>query len=370
MTNGQGTCLLGALLTAVVLHSPAQTHPPPEPQTSSAQQQLPDSPGKETVQKLCGSCHSANIVLGRGKTREEWGEVVASMISRGAKGTQAEFGQVVDYLTRNLPPKVAPGASKTSRRRGGGGGLSAGPDDKQVVDPVIAAQGKTLYDARCVACHGPKARGTENGPDLVRSLVVIHDRYGSKVGPFVRQGHPGQSAGANATYTQAQIEALSHFLHEQLNDTLRSGPYSKVLNVLTGDPKAGAAYFDGAGGCKGCHSPAGDLAGIASKYDPPTLQQRMLFPQTIGFSSGAVTVSKPVMVTVTVPGEAPVSGTLEKIDDFDVSMRDDSGQYHSWKRTPDLKIERRDPYAAHFELLDRYTDKDIHDLVAYLETLK
>jgi hypothetical protein len=142
-----------------------------------------------------------------------------------------------------------------------------------------------------------------------------------------------------------------------------------VLNVLTGDPKAGEAYFNGAGHCASCHSPSGDLAGIASKYDPPTLQQKFLFPRTLSFAPGAAP-PKPVTVTVTTPDGQSVTGVLDKIDDFDVSLRDSSGEYHSWKRTPDLKIQKHDPYAEHIEMLDQYTDKNVHDIVAYLETLK
>jgi len=112
-----------------------------------------------------------------------------------------------------------------------------------------------------------------------------------------------------------------------------------------------------------CHSPAGDLAGIGRRYDPITLQQRTLFPR--GAPGG-----KPTEVTVTPAGGRPVSGTLERIDDFNVSLRDSSGEFHAWRRTPQLKVELRDPYAAHSELLDRYTDADIHNIVAYLETLK
>jgi hypothetical protein len=196
----------------------------------------------------------------------------------------------------------------------------------------------------------------------------LHDRYGSALGPFLLAGHPTKSQAAALTHTQ--IEELSHFLHQQLNDTLRSGPYSKVLNVLTGDPKAGAAYFNGAGGCNQCHSPSGDLAGLAHKYDPPTLQQRFLFPMVVSFTQGGRGETLPITITVTAPGQSPVTGTLDKIDDFDVSLRDSSGEYHAWKRTPDLQIERKNPYAGHIALLDRYTDKDIHDVVAYLETFK
>jgi cytochrome c oxidase cbb3-type subunit III len=362
MTNAKRVRLLGAVLaTAASLGAQTQSKP--------AQQELPNAPGKQTVQKVCGSCHSASIVLGRGMTHEEWSEVVAGMISRGAKGTQNEFSQVVDYLASNLPPKKAAAGAAAPRRKGGGG-FTVGPDDKQIVDVEAADRGRKTYNARCVACHGPKARGTGEGSDLVRSLTILHDRYGNEIGPFLRKGHPKQSSTTSASLTKTQIADLSHFLHQQLNDTLRSGPYSKVLNVLTGDPKAGAAYFNGAGTCSTCHSPTGDLAGIASKYDPPTLQQRFLFPRMIGFGRRSIAVSKPVTVTVTPAGEPAVSGVLDKIDDFSVSLRDASGEYHSWKRTPDLKVEKNDPYAAHIELLDKYTDKDIHDVVAYLETMK
>jgi hypothetical protein len=167
------------------------------------------------------------------------------------------------------------------------------------------------------------------------------------------------------------VADLSHFLHQRLGDTLRSGPYSKVLNVLTGDAAAGAAYFNGAGKCSGCHSPTGDLAGIAKRLDPPTLQQQFVFPQARGGRGrGAASTAKPVTVTVTSSSGVAVTGVLIALDDFNVSLRDSSGDYKSWKRTPGLRIEKHDPYQAHIELLDQYTDKNIHDVVAYLETLK
>jgi mono/diheme cytochrome c family protein len=236
----------------------------------------------------------------------------------------------------------------------------AGPADKQIVDPVAADRGKTIYIAECITCHGAKARGTENGPDLVRSVIVLRDRFGSEIGPLLRKGHPTQSNTPSASFSQLQVADLSHFLKQRVNDTLRSSPSYQVQNVLTGDAKAGAAYFNGAGRCSTCHSPTGDLAGIATRLDPPTVQQRFLFPRR----------TKPVTVTVTPPAGAAISGILERFDDFDVSLRDSSGQYRSWKRTPGLKIEKHDPLAVHNQLLDEYTDKNMHDIVAYLETLK
>jgi mono/diheme cytochrome c family protein len=349
-------------------------------QSPKARLQFPDAPGKETVQKVCGSCHGAEVIVPKGLTRQQWGDVIASMVTRGAKGTDEEFAQVLDYLATNFPPSKTPAATASTRSsapagapaRRGPSMMGAGADDKHVVDPAAADRGRTIYIAECITCHGNRARGGESGPDLVRSLTVLHDRYGNAIGPFLLHGHPMQSGRSSTTLTSQQIADLSHFLHQRVYDTLRSGPYSQVINVLTGDAAAGRTYFNGAGRCNSCHSPAGDLAGIAKKYDPAALQQRFLFPQTVGFGRGGrgVARTKPVTVTVTPRSGVPVSGTLVSIDDFNVSLRDASGEYHCWKRTPDLKVQENNPYAAHIALLDQYTDKNIHDLVAYLETLK
>lgn len=325
---------------------------------------LPDAPGRDTVQRVCGACHPATVVLGHGMSRQGWGQVVASMITRGAKGSAADFETVTDYLAKNLPATTSAGNAAAPRRSS----LSAGPRDRQTIDPHAAERGKALYTSDCASCHGPLARGTPNGPDLVRSTVILHDHYGDAIGPYLLHTHP---AGARfASLTQKQIQDLSHFLHQQVEDTLRSGPYTEVLNVLTGNAQAGAAYFNGAGQCATCHSVTGDLAGIASKYDPPALQQRMLFPRTVAIGRGPVAAPKPVAVTVTLENGDSISGTLLYIDDFNVALRDAAGNYRSWTRTPQIKIERHDPYAAHEALLDRISDADIHNLVAYLETLK
>ena len=325
------------------------------------------------MKKICAACHPAEVVLGKGMSREQWGNLVSNMISRGAKGSADEFAQVVDYLSRNLPPATAGANPSPSGRKPRGGGLldQAGSSDKQIVDEEAAARGRTTYIAQCITCHGPKARGTEHGADLVRSLVVLRDRYGSLIGPFLLKGHPTQSGSPSSAFTQAQMEDLSHFLHQQVGDTLRTGPYNKVLNVLTGDPKAGEAYFNGPGKCGNCHSPTGDLAGIASRFDPPALQLKVVFPQTVAFGRrAAARSSKPTTVTVTTPAAERVTGVLLEMDDFNVSLRDASGAYRAFARTPGLKVEKNDPYAGHVALLDQYTDKDIHNVVAYLETLK
>jgi mono/diheme cytochrome c family protein len=309
-------------------------------------------------------------VLGRGMSREQWGSIVSNMIGRGAKGSDEEFAQIVDYLATNLPPgkqtPAPPGGGKA--RRPPSLIDEAGANDKQVVDEDAAVRGRTLYTARCVGCHGKQARGGDKGPDLVRSLVVLHDRYGNTIGPYLQKDHPNAKSFA---LPQEQIGDLSHFLHQQVGDTLRTGPFNHVLNVLVGDPREGKAYFFGAGKCSQCHSTDGDLAHIGSKYEPAVLQLKVVFPQTAAFGRRGPTNSrKPVTVTVSTPSGETVSGALEDIDDFNVSLRDEAGNYRTFQRGPGVKVEKHDPYAAHVTLLDQYTDKDIHDVVAYLETFK
>jgi len=332
--------------------------------------QLPEAPNRETVQRLCSGCHPPQIVLARGMTREQWGSVVSNMISRGAKGSDEEFAQVVDYLAQNLPPvkDAGPAVAKTKTARPQGLLDQAGSNDKQVVDDDAAARGKTVYGAQCVTCHGTRARGGERGPDLVRSLVVLHDRYGSTVGPYLAKGHPN---GKSPALTHEQLVDLSHFLHQKVGDTLRTGPYNSVLNILVGDPREGKSFFNGPGKCSQCHSTTGDLAHIASKYEPPVLQLKVVFPQTAAFGRRSTPNSrKPVKVTVTTATGESVTGVLDDIDDFNVSLRDDAGQYRSFPRGPGVKVEKHDPYAGHVALLDEYSDKDIHDVVAYLETFR
>ena len=156
-----------------------------------------------------------------------------------------------------------------------------------------------------------------------------------------------------------------------LTDTLRGSPVFNVQDIRTGDAKAGAEYFNGAGKCNTCHSPTGDLAGLKSKYETVDIQQRMLFPGGgRGGRRGAPPAASAVRVTVTPQGAAPVSGVRLYMDDFVVSLQDSTGAFHSIKRVPSLKIEKTDPLEAHHALLETITDKNIHDLVAYLETFK
>ena len=70
-----------------------------------AQERLPPGPGRDTVKKVCGTCHSAENVAGMAKTRDEWGDLAGDMVARGAQGTSDEFNDIVDYLTAHFPPR-------------------------------------------------------------------------------------------------------------------------------------------------------------------------------------------------------------------------------------------------------------------------
>jgi mono/diheme cytochrome c family protein len=271
-----------------------------------------------------------------------------------ARGRGAGQGQT--------PPAPAPGRTGTAP-------IGAGPMDFPAVDTAAADRGRSVWAAECITCHGTQARGTDNGPNLIRSSIVLHDRAGSQLGPFLKKGHPLQSGRPSAGLTDAQVLDLVNFLRQRVNDTLRGSPIFVVQNILTGDPKAGEAFFNGEGKCTPCHSVTGNLAGIGGRLSPVDLQQRFLFP---GGARGRGAGPNPAAVTVTVtpPSGPAVSGVLVQMDDFDVTLRDASGTVRVFHRGPSVRVVKTDPLEAHHALLTTITDKQIHDVVAYLEKLK
>lgn len=232
----------------------------------------------------------------------------------------------------------------------------AGPTERQKVDPAASRRGRALYTQYCINCHGALAKGTADGPDLIRSPLLLHDRLGNEIGPALKK-----LPGHKPDLTAAQVTDITHFLKEQVEATAKDRNTDTPPNVLTGNADLGKAYFNGAGGCTQCHSATGDLAGIARKFkDPVDLQQRFLFPRA----------TRPVTVKVTPSGSATIAGQLVRIDDFTVSLKDLSGQYREFTRGPKISVEIDDPLARHHELLDVYTNQDIHNVVRYLESLK
>jgi cytochrome c oxidase cbb3-type subunit 3 len=230
-------------------------------------------------------------------------------------------------------------------------------------DPAAVQRGQQLFVASCGFCHGSSGKGGNNGPDLVRSVLVLHDEgSGVEVGPVILEGRPAKGM-PKFTFSNDQIKDISAFLLSLSHATVNRGDY-KILNVVTGDPKTGLAYFNAH--CGACHSPTGDLAHIAGKYEPVALQARFLYPKT------RLTPKGQIGVTVTLRSGESFTGTLSSVDDFSVAMTDSSGQYRSWllEDNAGIKVAIRDPLDGHEQLLKRYTDADMHNVLAYLETLK
>lgn len=258
-------------------------------------------------------------------------------------------------------PAVNPGG------RGARGETAAIAGAKE--DPAAVDRGAKLYAAHCAGCHGNTARGNPGAPDLVRSMIVLTDEKGILIAPVLRNGRPEQGM-PKPNLTEPQIADIIAWLHVQTYAAGHRTTYA-FLDVVTGDAKKGEAYFNGAGGCNQCHSPTGDLKGIASRFDPMALQQRWLGPRGGGRGGRGGSSRGAMTVKVTLPSGEVVSGTLDRVDDFSVSLRDSSGKFHSFLREGNVpKVEITDPLRVHTELLHKYQDADIHNVTAYLVTLK
>ena len=242
------------------------------------------------------------------------------------------------------------------------GGAGAGNSAQAAAQAQAAERGHTTFKQNCVACHGEDATGGR-GPDLIRSSLVRHDKNGDLIDPVVTGGRSDKGMPA-FPFNESQISELVAFIQSQIalfDLHTRQGPYPNDIpaeRLATGTVEAGKAYFNGAGGCSGCHSPTGDLAGIAKKYNPPDLEVRFLYP------SGT-----PTTATVALPSGEKMEGRLLLNDGFNVAITGNDGWYHSWPASA-VKIEVHDPLAAHAALLDKYTNADMHNIFTYLETLK
>jgi mono/diheme cytochrome c family protein len=267
-------------------------------------------------------------------------------------------------------PAQGPGGG---RGRGGGAPPAAGRGRGRVFDEAAIARAKTVYEPQCGFCHGNDARGRAGGPDLARSLVVLADTGGKELAGFLRAGRPERGMPAFPNLTDQQITDIAEFLHERL-EAAKSRAATDTMASLVGDATAGASYFNGPGRCTTCHSITGDLAGIGAKYDPSTLQGRMVNPRAGGGGRGQPAVVSPRAartVTVALANGQTVSGTLDYISEFAVTLIEKSGTRRTFKRDGDVpKVVISDPLQAHFDMLRTLRDKDMQDLTAYLWTLK
>jgi cytochrome c oxidase cbb3-type subunit III len=239
-------------------------------------------------------------------------------------------------------------------------------------DAEAVKRGQTIFVSSCGFCHGTNATGGAQGPNLVRSTVVLHDQgTGKEIGPVVHEGRAAKGMPAFPSFTDAQIHDIAQFLLGRTQAAANRMDYT-IQNIVTGDAQAGQSYFQAH--CSTCHSPTGDLAHIAAKYEPVALQDRFLYPGNSNrFGMGPPPDPRAEKhVTVTLPTGATYSGELVRIDDFSVALRDSSGAYRSWvyDDVKGMRVKIDDPLEQHLKLLHEYSDADMHNLLAYLETLK
>ena len=275
------------------------------------------------------------------------------------------FLLLVAISLRAQAPAGPPAPGQGAAGGGRGGGQVAYP--ARVTDPVAAERGAALYGSDCAFCHGRDTRGGDGGPSLLRSQLVQRDQKGELIGPVLLEGRPGMPS---FSFTPAQIADIAEFLHS-ITLSSRDPARMKAPTIVTGDAAAGEKYF--AKQCASCHSATGDLKGFAAKFpEPRALQQAWLMPGVAGRvgGPGIATSATPITAIVTFNGQK-FEGRLLRIDEFIISISQPDGSSRTFRREADgPPIELRDPLGRHKELLKVYADKDIHDLTAYLVTLK
>jgi len=323
--------------------------------------------GAAVFKQHCAVCHGANrqgtpptfpSLIGVGQrltvAQEE------AMIHEG-KGIMPAFPQIkgqelaslLHFLNSDAP---APAAAKPV--------AAVQPPSASAMHaaPTTIRAGSALFQQNCAFCHGRDAAGGESGPDLTRSKLVATDRQGTKIAEVVRNGRTdGDKKMPAFKFSDDQIAGLVAFIHDETRKA-NAKPGGRrgvdVADLQTGNAAAGKQYFEGAGGCTKCHSATGDLAQVASRYEGLQLEMRMLYPR------GAKST-----VAVTLPSGEKVDGTLAYRDEFTIGLIDKSGQYRSWP-TATVKYAVDSPADAHAAQFPKYTDADIHNLMAYIQTLK
>jgi cytochrome c oxidase cbb3-type subunit 3 len=233
-------------------------------------------------------------------------------------------------------------------------GLGAQPDKQ------AAARGGPVFQQNCAFCHGPQARGA-TGPSLITSDVLLGDDHGEHLAPYVKQGRPDKGMPSFADMPDSQLKDIAEFLHLQVEDVANRGAYH-VLNIVVGDQARGKAYV--AAHCMSCHTPD-SFAHIAGKFrSPDQLQRGWIWP------SRSSAVSLAVTATVKTTDGATISGRVTQISDFRITLLDADGRKHAIEREPGVEIEIKDPLAPHQQLIMTLANDDMHNVTAWLETLK
>ena len=317
--------------------------------------------GAQAYKEHCAICHGEQregILPGfpplLGVNRKMTDAQIVALIHSGKgrmpsfpKVEGAELTELVHYLAAPMAVSAGTGTTVAAGAGSPGGMVEAGSN---------------LFRQSCAFCHGRDTMGGESGPDLTRSKLVLADVRGNQIGEVVRNGRPNSEKKMPAfNFSDQEIQSLAVFIHSQVAKAVakpggRRGV--EIADLQTGNVEAGKKYFNGAGTCSTCHSPTGDLAGVATKYEGLQLEMQMLYPR------GAKSKG-----TVTLPSGEKVTGTLAYKDEFTVGLKTADGVYHSWSLNKVGFVEDA-PVKKHVELFPKYTDKDIHDLMAYIQTLK
>ena len=317
---------------------------------------ISDTPGAKAYAEHCAICHGDNRegdlpafppLLG---INRQLSDQQITGIVRSGKGRmpafpklgQDELSALLQYLSTSNAPAAAPNGNSS------------------VASSSLSDAGEALFRQNCAFCHGRDAQGGETGPDLTQSRLVRRDVGGNRISEVVRDGRPEKKMPA-FHFSNQEIYSLVAFIHEQqAKAASRPGGRRGVeaADLQTGNVAAGRRYFNGAGNCVACHSATGDLAGIASRYEGLQLEEQMLYPRDVKSH-----------VTVTLPSGQQISGTVAYLDGFTVALRDAGGSYHSWL-VGKVKYKLDAPVNAHVDAFGKYTDDDIHNLMAYLQTLR
>ena len=253
----------------------------------------------------------------------------------------------------------APGQGQGGR----GGPITTGYPQRPPADPAVLDRGRLIYSTNCAFCHGADARGGDGGANLLRSEIVLNDKNGELIGDILRNG---LSSMPKFELSTPQISDLAAFIH-----SFRVGGYDvsrlRPQTIVVGDPKAGEAYFKA--NCASCHDLSGDLKGFAARVnDSRIMQQTWLMP---GGRGTRPSKPAPATVVVTLASGQQIEGQLVRIDDFIVTLAAADATQHTIRRDGQSpKVEVRDPLQSHRDLLRIYADKDIHNVTAYLESLK
>ena len=265
----------------------------------------------------------------------------------------------------------APAAGQAGGRSARAGGFPQ--YTRPLASQDVLARGKALYEQNCASCHASDLRGVlaKNGPNILQSTVVFSDKEGEGVAAALQQHKPVINLPTDDTRAIAEyMHSIQATMGPQGSPPGRN-PVGLTYNVLVGDAKAGEAEFQKL--CSSCHSVTGDLKGIGTKYqDPKTLQNTWV---SGGGGGGRGRGGGGGMQgTVTLANGQKFEGRLVRHDDFLVVLQLADGTRKSFALENDEpKVEVKDPQEAHKKMLLQLDDpdnKNMHDITAYLATIK